>query len=384
MLASLDPVETSCQHSTCGTAHADRIHHRSRAARNAVLSALRADPLDSFAKRVSRIDACGRFPVVQLTTTGDPRLCLSRCRDRLCPFCCFHRSLVLGRKFERVVRACDAPRMITLTLRGGEEPLAAVADRLADCFRKLRQTVQWKARVKGGLWVIEITTGRSGDHWHVHLHVVADGSFFPQAELADLWESITGDSRIVDIRAVSSRSSAARYVAKYVGKSGSFADWQPEQIREAASALHRRRLYGTFGTLHSAGKALAEDDDDRPRVARSIQAAELEDLASSQDPDAETVVRIARQWGGWWSIVFASPGTVPTWTPPVQPTPAQLHAFVRSLCALTLDQTSPQPPPTSPEATEAVRTSPLPSSSTYDQWLFEQSTAPRSALTAGL
>lgn len=52
----------------------------------------------------------------------------------------------------------------------------------------------------------------------IHAHAIVYGPYIPQKKLSQSWLKLTGDSFIVDIRAVRSPKKAARYVLKYISK----------------------------------------------------------------------------------------------------------------------------------------------------------------------
>jgi hypothetical protein len=96
--------------------------------------------------------------------------------------------------------------------------------------------------------VLEITADAKTDTWHPHLHCVTNGSFLPQAELADEWERCTGDSRIVDIRYVGNSDGAAGYVTKYITKPVPSAFYDtPSMLEEAMRAVKGVKQLISFG-----------------------------------------------------------------------------------------------------------------------------------------
>ena len=145
---------------------------------------------------------------------------------------------------------CDAPAFLTLTLRSTDQPLRDQLDRLTDCARRLRRRRAWRAHVSGGIQVVEVTWSKHGQRWHPHVHALIDTVYWPQQEIAAEWEAVTGDSRIVDIRRLSSRAEAANYIAKYASKGIDLAKLPSKQIAEAAHAMHGKRMAQTFGHLH--------------------------------------------------------------------------------------------------------------------------------------
>jgi len=105
--------------------------------------------------------------------------------------------------------------------------------------------------VTGGGYAIETTYNAEAGTWHVHMHILADVGWIPQAELSAAWEDITG-SPVVWINAVGSGGDsqtpeeAAREIAKYIVKPGEFLD-EPALVDEYLKAVKRMRLWQTFG-----------------------------------------------------------------------------------------------------------------------------------------
>jgi hypothetical protein len=145
----------------------------------------------------------------------------------------------------------DAPRFMTITLKAMDRPLFLTIAALTASFRQLRKTPEWKRHVRGGVYVIEITRNAKTGLWHAHIHVICDGVFWSQRDLSALWLRVTGDSPVVDIRAVHSRSSIANYVAKYVSKPTDMPEWPDAALREFADAMHGQRMVHTFGESYA-------------------------------------------------------------------------------------------------------------------------------------
>jgi hypothetical protein len=154
----------------------------------------------------------------------------------------------------------DSLRFITLTLRTRQASLGEMLDDLYAGLRAFRRTKAWKQHVRGGVACVEVTRNPRTGGWHPHLHILADGEYWDQRQLSAAWAEITGDSPVVDIRAVRSRRKAAQYVAKYAAKPPEIGDWPAAAIAEYARAMHRRRAVITFGTMHN----VPVDRDDEP------------------------------------------------------------------------------------------------------------------------
>lgn len=192
---------------------------------------------------------CGMHAYV-LQSTDDPaqfRVAGSTCHHRFCLPCANERSRtialnVLDRLGNR--RA----RFLTLTIRSTTESLSEVLDKLSTCFSRLRRRAIWYKRVTGGVSFIELKWNDQLERWNVHLHAIIQGRYIEQALLSKLWKHITGDSLIVDIRAVKDNRTVTRYVTKYACKPlTSSVLHNDDKLREAIVSLKGRRLATTFG-----------------------------------------------------------------------------------------------------------------------------------------
>lgn len=140
-------------------------------------------------------------------------------------------------------------RFLTLTMKHSNRPLAQQIDRIYACFRRLRRTKPWLRSVTGGAAVLEVKHAWKTDTWHVHLHCLLHGRYLPHRDLKAEWWRITGDSNVVDIRAVPNADSAAKYITKYISKPiTSTIINKPDALAELIAACRRRRLVLTWGT----------------------------------------------------------------------------------------------------------------------------------------
>jgi len=195
--------------------------------------------------------------------TGELKLFGHYCGSRFCRLCVAKRAAR--------VRAALLPwlkgrtyRFMTLTLKHrNDEPLRVMVDRLYERFHHLRRLSLWKKHVVGGASFLEVK--RTSKGWHPHLHILIEGSYFPQSWLSELWLGVTRDSKVVDIRKASDERTA-KYVAKYACKG--FSEENPlthDQRVELVHALHGRRLVIAFGTWNkkfSVTKLLEESLDE--------------------------------------------------------------------------------------------------------------------------
>jgi hypothetical protein len=225
----------------------------------------------------------------------------------MCHQCAHLRSRRLGARVrERVeqLRGKGIRRFafMTLTYRDTES-LDGAVDRCWRDFRKLRERRLWEA-VRGAVATIEIKRGKGSGLWHPHLHVLiarpsckclkgrnpSDGGpiclhgrvwcphALNQCCLSAAWREITGESYVVDIRAVQAdvdadMAGAVREVVKYCTKLTEVDATEKEDGTSDVLLMHRairrRRLLTTTGDFRGLREAesaeeLLEDPESRP------------------------------------------------------------------------------------------------------------------------
>jgi len=205
--------------------------------------------LDESQKRLDRFRSCGRNCWV-LRCVGEPglyRVSCDKCKDRFCDPCARERANHVASCVGEFAEGKEL-RLITLTLRKSDRTLSEDVDFLYRSFTRLRRRKLWSRGQRGGVYFIEIKRRRGDDGWHVHLHVLAEGTFINKQSLSKTWHEITGDSFIVDVKFCESGVDAARYVAKYASKGVHGSCYHDADVlRTALRALKGRRLVGKFG-----------------------------------------------------------------------------------------------------------------------------------------
>lgn len=298
--SSLDPLETTEQRSREQTSAQRRVHAPVWELRERILDALSDTEEPDLLKRFNRVQNCCACPEVRVTESGEPSLRMNNCRDRLCPRCQRHRAWRTSARVSQLVMTFNAPRFMTLTLKHRVESLSQMLDRVHNGFRALRRLPEWKARVVSGVWAVQATYNRSTGHWHAHLHLIADGQYFPQKILSDLWKVATGDSTVVDIQAVPDRNKIAGYVASYVTKSDQFREWGADQIREYARAMKGRRTIHTFGSAHGAKVDVEKEREETGPTTFVCHTGVLRVRANGGDERARSVIAtlssLSRDW----------------------------------------------------------------------------------------
>ncbi len=205
----------------------------------------------SLERRINRLIRCSSAPRAMLFEDGSAGLSVGRCKDRMCPRCARTNAYQCSMKLSQIMRKMSSKRAITLTMKNGRGSLKEQINKLMGNWKEVRRANTWKDRVKGGVYSLEVTYNPSSKSWHPHLHLIVEGEYFPQKELSQLWQHITGDSPIVYIQAVHDSEKMGRYISKYVTKPDEVASWPSEILWEYMKAIKGRRLFHTFGTMHN-------------------------------------------------------------------------------------------------------------------------------------
>lgn len=216
--------------------------------RQRTLDALRAS--GASAGRTDRFATCGDVAWVlqHLEDRGRFRLATNRCRDRFCVPCANEHRQTVCRNLREAL-AGKTLRLLTLTLKSGETPLADQLSRLYASWGRLRGLMRASHGLVGGVAFVEVSLNPQSRQWHPHLHIIFEGQWTPKAWLRETWLKITGDSYIVDIRPIRDSDHAAGYVAKYASKAVSANVVNDrERFVEAITAMQAHRLFATFGT----------------------------------------------------------------------------------------------------------------------------------------
>lgn len=214
--------------------------------RRAVANALRVGVFSR--RRRERFLSCGcRGRVEFNAATQRFRVRAWFCGDRFCRPCSRSRAAKIQKKVAAMFTGKSA-RFVTLTLRASQDGCRKILTRLLKAFAKLRRVECWREAVSGGVRFVEVTRGKLGTHWHVHLHILVTGWYLDWKQLKRAWHEITGDSHRVDVRDVPNLEKGVWYVAKYSAKGCADSLWNsPRHLLEWMQATSGRRLVGSFG-----------------------------------------------------------------------------------------------------------------------------------------
>lgn len=261
-------------------------------------SALRHSHDQDLQKRGTRMAACCCCPIYCLTANASLKLAPGFCRDRLCPTCRRRRSRRTFHDLCAHVGAMDSPRFITLTQKAKNEPLFLSLARLRGNFKTLRKNPIWKDAVRGGIYAIEVTRNTDTKLWHVHMHIVADGDFLAQKRLSEAWQHASGDSYIVDIRAIHSKTQVASYVTKYISKPTDLSKWPTHKLEEYARDMQGVRMIHTFGNRHNRNTEPGDDCCIVQRAEPLVSAATVLKRLRAGCTHAANAVHLMNRMGG--------------------------------------------------------------------------------------
>lgn len=247
----------------------ERIHHAIEKQRFLIVEALWRSTDPALRRRAEKMGMCCVAPMIFADADSMPVCVAGYCRDRLCPTCMRRRAAKVKARLVGLVVSMNAPRFLTLTERDNSDPLSVRMDRITAAVRRLRHTKAWKRHVKGGVMVWETTRNEKAGTWHPHVHLILDGEFWSHASLRAEWQKALGNEGTARIEACHDRVKSARYLAKYLAKDSEIASWRAATIEEFATAMHRRRLVATFGSMHKLNVDLCDEEKEKPVLPRA-------------------------------------------------------------------------------------------------------------------
>lgn len=180
--------------------------------------------------------------------TGEVRVRSYHCGLRWCPICASSRQAWIASECERWFIQVQQPRLVTLTMRHTTAPLADQVNALYSHFQKFRKRKFFKDHTRGGVWFFHIKKSQKDHKWHPHLHCLIDSDFLEHKKISQLWHKVTGDSKIVHIKAVTNPTNSVKHAARYSAEPCDLSTLNLVDGLELYYALQGRRLAGTWGT----------------------------------------------------------------------------------------------------------------------------------------
>jgi len=311
------PVQTPLQES---------IHEHHHATRDYIILSLFDTFLPWPQKLATRMAYCcngASFFVDPAVGTVKPWL--SRCHVRLCPFCGRFRAGLVAEQLLAILRQMTHPRVIVLTVKGVTTPLHEQLRQLRRDFAKLRRTKMWRQLVAGGAYTLHITRNPKTALWHPHLHILADGDYFPVKLLRKLWHDATGSAEIVWIEKIRDYQGAVRDLTRYIGSPPDIKELPPASIRDYAFATNGTRMVQTFGNCHGLKLIDKDPPDTESNDTYRIKISRLVHLTRrGAETPARLLVLIAERWGQFRSYIYHQ---IPTLELPATKTDRIAHLF---------------------------------------------------------
>lgn len=241
---------------------------------------------DELSKLAVQIDDCASYLLFRNYYTLQ-KVRLSKAffckKHTLCPMCAIRRGAkTLKSYLERYNVIMQQNNdlelfMVTLTIKNGddlkeryehlENSVKKYFNRRRDALKKGRGLNEF-CKVEGAVYSYEITNKKKG--WHPHVHILAlctKGNSIDPYKLSAEWQSVTGDSKIVDVRKIKKDiTSGFMEVLKYAMK---FSDLTLEQNFHAYEMLKGKRMLSSFGKfwgLKVPENLLDDQLDDQPYI----------------------------------------------------------------------------------------------------------------------
>jgi hypothetical protein len=203
----------------------------------------------SAANRLRAYDLCRTSAwFMQNKISGQVRVASSRCGLRWCPLCQRTKRYIITAAVSAWLKTIKQPKFLTLTVKHSNDTLTQQIDKLYKWWKELKRCTWWRKRVSGGVWFFQVKISAADGLYHPHLHILFNGKFLPHEDLKAIWKRITLESEVVDIRAVKNPKKAAEYVARYAACPCELSKIEDARAYEIVSALHNRRIHGTFGS----------------------------------------------------------------------------------------------------------------------------------------
>lgn len=266
----------------------------------------------------NRLMGCGNYLLFKnYYSIGETKLSrVHSCQVHLlCPFCAAVRASKSSQRYQERVEHVLAqnkrlkPVFITLTVKNGSDlierhehlknALKTFLERRRDSLKKKRGYCEF-SKLEGAVYSYELTRNKKTGEWHPHVHMFAlANEWIDRDALINEWQSVTGDSHIVDVRRVKKDKElgygkAFAEVFKYCLK---FSDLSLGDTWEGFKALRGQRLTAAFGSLW--GVKIPEGAEDEPLNRNDLPYLELlyrfknnagYDLAATRHVDAQAAV----------------------------------------------------------------------------------------------
>ena len=234
-------------------------------------------------KLIANFDCCGKTYAHFVCADHGKFSSAMGCDLPFCPECAtkrYHRFL--GR-YRKVMKNWKNPKMLTLTKKNTLTLTNADFKKFGANWAMFKRYIKRynacklggivnynkeKITFDQGVRVFEVTYHKIGEErydkrsgkcigiynesnagFHLHMHILYEGSFAKQNVLSRIWQKVTKDSMVVDIRAVKVKSlkSVVRYIGSYMAKGNSFSNY--DGLMDVYVAMRQVRIIASFGKM---------------------------------------------------------------------------------------------------------------------------------------
>lgn len=200
-------------------------------------------------KKLQQLKECRKYAYfARHSETGEVRVIANACKLRWCPVCADAKRVRIKAAVSKWLKTVKRPKFLTLTMSHTSDSLDAQVKALYKAFRLLRKHKAIKDRLRGGIWFFQVKRDKARKYWHPHLHICLDSDYIDKKLLSMEWLNVTGNSYIIDIRAIEDPGKVADYVSRYCAKPCIMSDFTQTDRIEIATVLHGKRLCGRFGS----------------------------------------------------------------------------------------------------------------------------------------
>lgn len=238
--------------------------------------------------KLDALDYCRKVSwFVRHEETGKVKIASQHCHLRWCPLCASSRRNYISHQVKDWCEKRSHLKFITLTIKHSDDTITEQIDHLYNSFKKLRKNKEFKKHITGGIWFFQIKMSKTSEQWHPHLHVIGTGKFYSNRRLSALWERITGDSKICNIKSVKDKEKAVQYAARYAAKPAELAKLPIADAAELVVCMHGRRICGSWGIKPpiSFRPKKPEDADQWKNIGDYFYVAQL----YNDDPSAKAI-----------------------------------------------------------------------------------------------
>lgn len=182
------------------------------------------------------------------------------CGNRFCVVCGSYKRKRIQSRLKHIFSLVKQDyeyrlKFLTLTI-GNQKEIKPAVKHLCHSFSKFRNSKEWRQKVLGGIYVIEVT-GSPGA-WHVHIHAIVLAKYYDVYQISKTWKKYSG-GKIVDIR-IARTNTLSTYLSKYISKSSV----KSEYLNHVSSEMKSIRLINPFGNFIGYAKSFKK----RPTICK--------------------------------------------------------------------------------------------------------------------